>query len=62
MRKEICEETLSGIGADQARWMNVENKVDMGRKFLNDSVGVSGKTGEGLDELKQKVYGTLKDG
>jgi GTP-binding protein HflX len=58
-RKEICEKTLTSIGANEAKWLNVENKIDVGKKILKDAVGVSAETGEGIETLKGEIHRLL---
>ncbi|MFQ5800660.1 MAG: GTPase HflX [Candidatus Hydrothermarchaeales archaeon] len=58
-RKEICEDILTNIGADKAKWLDVENKIDLGKRVLDDAIGVSAVTGEGLEGLKQKIHRLL---
>jgi GTP-binding protein HflX len=55
-RKEICEETLMNIGANRAKWLNVLNKIDVGKRSLSRSARVSAATGEGIDPLKEKIH------
>jgi GTP-binding protein HflX len=55
-RKEICEETLMNIGATRAKWLNVLNKVDVGKRNLSKAVRVSAVTGEGIDSLKEEIH------
>ena len=60
-RKEICEDVLMGIGAAKAMWLDVENKIDIGRRNLPGAVGVSASTGEGIESLKKEIRRLLED-
>ncbi|MFV2041574.1 MAG: GTPase HflX, partial [Candidatus Hydrothermarchaeales archaeon] len=54
-RKQICEDALMSIGANETLWLDVENKIDSGRPRLSGSVAVSAKTGEGVEFLKHEI-------
>lgn len=58
-RKDICEDALGSIGANENLRLDVENKIDIGKKNLQDSVEVSAVTGEGVEFLKQEIERTL---
>jgi len=60
-RKGICEDVLSSIGAGDVRWLDVENKIDCGRRALNGSMAVSARTGEGIEELKMEIARLVDD-
>jgi GTP-binding protein HflX len=61
-RKKICEKALLNIGANKAIWLDVENKMDIGKKHLENSIGVSAATGDGVETLKDEVHRLLHDG
>ncbi len=54
-RKHVCEDVLMSIGANETLWLDVENKIDIGEMKLQDSVGVSAITGEGIEFLKNEI-------
>jgi GTP-binding protein HflX len=60
-RMDICHDTLMNIGAGDAIWLEVENKIDLGRKNINGTQGVSAKTGAGINSLKKEIQRLLKD-
>jgi GTP-binding protein HflX len=61
-RKEICENTLSQIGAGEINWLNIESKIDIGKKRLQNSIAVSSLTLEGIEELKSSIKREIEDG
>jgi len=54
-RKQICEDVLMSIGANDNLWLDVENKIDNGSQQLSGSVTVSAKSGEGVEFLKHEI-------
>ncbi len=61
-RQEICEDTLIGIGAASAKWLNVENKIDIGKSRLQGAISVSAFTGQGIEKLKNEIKGVFSHG
>lgn len=58
-KKEICEKTLTKIGADAVPTLYVLNKIDRGNSIEGDYVPVSAKCGTGLVKLKKKIAANL---
>ncbi len=58
-KKEICEKTLTRIGADAVPTLYVLNKTDLGTSIEGDYVPISAKCGTGLAKLKKKIAANL---
>lgn len=54
-KKEICEKTLTEIGADAVPMLYVLNKIDIGTPVDGDYIPVSARDGTGIEELKTKI-------
>ena len=59
---DTVEEVLAELGATEQKRIEVINKRDLGDPdpVFPGAVLVSGKTGEGLDDLKEKIAGALQ--